>query len=255
MQPQELEPEVEAFLLRLVPQLSQQWRGATDDQIAEVENIAGRPLPRFYRWFLMRMGMSVGSLWFRSLDLSIDKILSSYREGLVDPDPRFLMIGFETDNVMPLHLFYDFDHPDRDDARVISMDLYAGPIYQQFDTLREMLTVGQFVGWRIRRLPQSCVGLFRREVKTLSQLDGAMERLGFSKPNFTGPNCAIYERADMAMSIYIARDDPPSRYASFRVGGPNAGTIRRVLGIIASDLSLEVKVNEWSPPLVDPDVP
>jgi hypothetical protein len=40
-----------AFFLRLVPQLSQQWRGATDDQIAEVEKIAGRPLPRFYRWF------------------------------------------------------------------------------------------------------------------------------------------------------------------------------------------------------------
>ncbi len=252
MQPQELEPEVEEFFLRLVPQLRQQWRGATEDQISQLETIAGRPLPRFYRWYLMRMGVSVGPLQFRTLDLSIERILSCYREGLVDPDPRFLMIGFETDNVMPLHLFYDFDHPDRDDARVISMDLYAGPIYQQFDTLREMLTVGQFVGLRIGRLPQSCVGLFRQERETLPQLDAVMERLGFSKPTFTGANCAIYERADAAMSLYIARDDPPSRYAAFRLGGPNTGTIRRVLGTITSDLSLELKINEWRPPLVDP---
>jgi len=160
------------------------------------------------------------------------------------------MIGFETDNMMPLHLFYDFDHPDRDDARVVSMDFYAGPIYEQFDTLREMLTVGQFVGLRISRLPQFCVGLFARETDTLSLLDSAMERLGFSKPTFTGANCAIYERADAAMSIYIARDDPPSRYASFRLGGSNAGTVRRVLGALTSDLSLELKINEWEPPLV-----
>ena len=56
MQPQELEPEAEEFFLRLVPDLANQWKGATEDEIARLETIARRPLPRFYRWFLMRMG-------------------------------------------------------------------------------------------------------------------------------------------------------------------------------------------------------
>ena len=89
--------------------------------------------------------------------------MACYGDGLVPPDPTVLLIGFETDEIMPLHLFYDFDHPARDDARVISMDFEGGPIYDQFDTFREMLVWGQFITWRIHRLPQSCNGLFKRE--------------------------------------------------------------------------------------------
>ncbi|PRP93717.1 hypothetical protein ENSA7_81450 [Enhygromyxa salina] len=44
MRPEDLEPELDELLLRIVPNLASQWRGAT-------EQIAGRPLPRFYRWF------------------------------------------------------------------------------------------------------------------------------------------------------------------------------------------------------------
>ncbi len=250
MQPPELEPEVEDFFLRLVPDLAHQWKGATEDQIARLETIAGRSLPRFYRWFLMRMGTSTGPLQFRSLDFSIDRILACYADGLVAPDPECLMIGFETDQIMPLHLFYDFDHPARDDARVISMDLDAGPIYEQFDTFREMLTWGQFITLRINRLPQSCAGLFKRE--DLNRLDVVMEGLGFVKPVSMGPNCAIYERSDAAMAVFIAREEPLGRYASFRFGAADVGKIRRILGMITNNLSLEFEIDEWKPPQIDP---
>ena len=228
MQPQELEPEVELFFLRLVPDLALHWKGATEDEIARLEAIAGRPLPRFYRWFLLRMGKSVGPLQFRSLDFSVQRILSCYADGLVEPDPQCFMIGFETDNVMPLHLFYDFDHSIRDDARVITMDFEGGPIYEQFDTFREMLTWGQFTTLRINRLPQSCAGLFKREA--LDGLDVVMKGLGFAKPVSMGANCAIYERSDAAMSVFAAREEPLGTYASFRFGAADWGRYGGFLG-------------------------
>jgi len=48
-QEQEIEAVMEAFLLRVVPGLAEQWKGATPDEIARIEEIAGRPLPSFYR--------------------------------------------------------------------------------------------------------------------------------------------------------------------------------------------------------------
>ena len=158
MHPRDLESEVDNLLLRLVPDLEKQWAGASAEEIEKIEEIAGRPLPRFYRWFLMRMGTSMGALAYRSIDCSAKTILTCYADGLVAPDPRFLMIGYENDDMMPLHLFYDFEHPSRDDARVVKMDAAAGPFHVQFDSFREKLAVGKFVALRVKRLPQVCEG-------------------------------------------------------------------------------------------------
>ncbi|WP_239014818.1 SMI1/KNR4 family protein [Archangium violaceum] len=71
---------MEEFLLRVVPNLGQQWRGATPDAIARIEQMAGRPLPPFYRWFLSRMGQSMGRLAYPSLDFSAQRVLERYAE-------------------------------------------------------------------------------------------------------------------------------------------------------------------------------
>ncbi|MCX4242315.1 hypothetical protein [Paraliomyxa miuraensis] len=69
---------MEALLLRLVPDLERQWEGATQDEIDRIEAIAGRPLPPFYCWFLIRMGHSMGSIAYPRLDFSAPKVLSCY---------------------------------------------------------------------------------------------------------------------------------------------------------------------------------
>lgn len=253
MHPRDLEPEMEDLLLRLAPDLDKTWRGAAPDEIEQLESLAGRPLPRFYRWFLTRMGTSVGSLQFRSLDFSVGRILSCYAEGLVTPDPSSLLIGFETDEIMPLHLFYDFDHPATEDARVVSMDFKGGLLNEDFDAFREMVAWGQFTNLRISRMVQSCAGLFDREGdQTLSRLDVVMKKLGFSKPVPMGPNCAVYDRQDAGMSASTTLGEPQSNYFSFHFGAPDAGTIRRLLGVISSEMSLQLEIDEWKPLLPDP---
>jgi len=251
--PEEIKRKSEELFLGLVPGLADRWEGASEGQVAELERLAGRALPGFYRWFLNRMGKSVGGLQFRSLDFSVERILSCYADGLVTPDDRFLMIGFETDDVMPLHLFYDFDYPTDDDARVVSMGFDGELLYEQFDTFREMLVWGQFGAWRINRLPQSCVGLFERQSdQGLNDLDRAMQRLGFLKPVPMGSNCAVYERPDAGMSAMATVREPPSPYVFFRVGANDVGTIRRILGELGNEMSVELKIKEWIPPLGDP---
>jgi hypothetical protein len=126
MHPHDLEPEVEDLLLRLVPELSQQWKGATPGEIDAVEAIAGRPLPRFYRWFLMRMGQDMGPIAYPVFDFAAPTVLACYSEELFPPHPRYLMIGYSLDEIMPLHLLYDFEHPARDDARVTKRHAQGG---------------------------------------------------------------------------------------------------------------------------------
>jgi hypothetical protein len=79
-----------------------------------------------------------------------------------------------------------------------------------------------------------------------------MKGLGFSKPVPMGANCAVYERSDAGMTIKASLGEALSQSLIFRLGAADAGTIRRILGVIANDLSLEIKIEEWTPPLPDP---
>jgi len=191
---------MEELLLRLVPDLASQWQGATEDEIEQIERIAARPLPRFYRWFLMRMGHSMGPIAYPSLDFSAQKVLSCYAEVLFVPHSRFLMIGHETEEMMPLHVLYDFEHPARDDARVTKRHAMGGAIHDQFETFREMIAWGEFWMSRVNKFPQRCMGsLVNRGGDVVSLLDPVVKSLGFKTPILTGPCCTLYEGAHAAM--------------------------------------------------------
>lgn len=249
MQPQELEPETEALLLSLAPDLPLYWQGASPEEIAQMEQIAGRPLPRFYRWFLSRMGREMGPFTYPSLDFSVAKVLSCYHEGLVLPNRRFLLIGYESDEVMPLHVFYDFDFPAREDARVVRLHFLGGPLHNQFDTFREMLAWGKFFTSRVYKLSQRCEGSFRGTGDVVAQLDSVMEALGFSKPIPTGNCCALYDRVDAAMAVQATPRDPPSTYHFFKLSGMTTGALRRILGTIGMETRFDIEIESWTPPL------
>ena len=249
MHPQDLEPETEALLLRLLPELPLHWHGASEEEIARMEAIAGRPLPRFYRWFLSRMGREMGPITYRSLEFSVAKVLSCYDAGLVRPNPRFLLIGYENDEVMPLHLFYDFDFPARDDARVVKRHFLGGPIYNSFDTFREKLAWGEFLVSRVEKLPQRCEGSFRGTGDVVKGLDSVMESLGFKKLIPTGDCCALYDREDAAMSISRTPAEPPNLLHFFDLAGPTTGMLRRILGTIGMETRFDIEIESWTPPL------
>jgi hypothetical protein len=183
------------------------------------------------------------------LEFSVAKVLSCYDEGLVRPNPRFLLIGYENDEVMPLHLFYDFDFPARDDARVVNRDFLGGPIYNSFDTFREMLSWGEFLTSRVEKLPQRCEGSFRGTGDVVERLDAVMQSLGFSKPIPAGDCCALYDRSDAAMTISATPRDPPSLLHFFKLAGLTTGTLRRILGTIGMETRFDIEIESWTPPL------
>ncbi|MFL5353212.1 SMI1/KNR4 family protein [Archangium sp.] len=246
----EIELEMEELLLRIVPELKEQWQGASPEMIARIERLADRPLPPFYRWFLSRMGKSMGALAYPTLDFSAQRVLACYAEKLVAPDPRFLLIGHESNEMMPLHVFYDFDVPAREDALVTERDAMGGELYDRFETLREMLAWGAILKFRVNKMPQKCEGILSSDdPDLLSRLEPLMSSLGFTKPISTGSCCGLYERYDVVMICKRSPREELVGIQAFRLGGRDAGVLRKILGRITTESSLEVEVDEWTPAL------
>ncbi|NTX10176.1 SMI1/KNR4 family protein [Myxococcus sp. CA056] len=247
------EEAVEELLLRVVPGLAAQWKGASPASLEQIEKIAGRPLPTFYRWFLSRMGQRMGPLAYPTLDFSAQRILDCYAKGWVEPHPRLLLIAHDSNGMMPMPLFYDLDAPARGDALVASKEEGADEddLYEKFETLREMLAWGALAKFRVGTMPQACNGTFSGdEPNLLAVIAPVMSSLGFKQPIPTGPYCGIYERDDAAMICMGMPRHGVDKARSFELGGTTAGVLRKVLGEVVAASSLKLRVDEWVPALV-----
>jgi hypothetical protein len=214
-----LEPETEQFLLQYVPGLAESWRGATPEEIDELEHRIERPLPRFYRWFLGKMGHDMGPLRWPRTDFSIGAVLEAADSG----DPN-LMIGIHDEDIMPLDLYYDLDQPARDDAMVWNAS--GGP---EAETFRERLWWSWVLRFRIAHMPSQRIAHIKGE-DALALLAGAMERLGFVQPIRTGRRHAIFARADAAMVVRASSDDSP--LLMFHLGTRDETDMQRILRAI-----------------------
>lgn len=242
--------ELEALLLQLEPSRADTWQGATPAEVEQLEQLAGRPLPSLYRWFLSRMGGISSLQGYPSIDFSAKQILSCYACDEVASDPRFLLLGWDSDDYMPHHWFYDFDHPTKDDARVVLQPSSYGPQRVIYNSLRMLLATTEFVLSRVHSLPQQCSGLIEIEdIHELLPLDQVMTRIGFQKPVAADSHAALYDRADAAMSLTCDPGKSPSKYLFFELGGTDAGVLRQVLGTLATELKIEVEIDKWRPPL------
>ncbi|HEX5660062.1 MAG TPA: hypothetical protein VFX59_22855, partial [Polyangiales bacterium] len=98
-----------------MPNLAEEWRGASEDEIARIQALTPHPPPPFYIWFLRRMGRGMRPMALPLVDFSINAILAAYADDVefpIDPawnEEGYLMIGYNRDNVMPLHLWYDLN--------------------------------------------------------------------------------------------------------------------------------------------------
>jgi hypothetical protein len=244
----DLEAPLEALLARVVPGLANGWAGADPRAIAELQAIAGRPLPDFYLWFLARMGTSMGAMRYPTVDFSAQGVLSAYASRAIEPDRRFLLIGHERDELMPLHYFYDLDQPARGDALVVRMLTPRDERHEQFETFREMLAWGELWAQRVERAPQQCRGTLRAAGAVYPALTAALSRLGFTAPISTGDFCGLYERADATLVCSGTPGDASAPQA-FGLGGRDAATLGQLLGELTPEAGVEVTLSAWSPPL------
>ncbi|MFE5549934.1 SMI1/KNR4 family protein [Streptomyces sp. NPDC056534] len=247
-----VDESMEVFIARLVPAVERAaWRGAPEAEIAEVEGLAGRPLPEFYRWFIATMGGSYPHAvhGYTRQDLRVATVIDAYRHGLVEPDLRFLLIGRIYDPAMPELLFYDLDTPVRKDAMVLTRSEFGLTMRRGFETLREKLAWGMLRRYGITPCSQRCEGSFRREgasVKIL--LDPVMSSFGFTCPIETGSYCALYERDDAAMACLEIVEDSQDNLLFFQFGGRSPMELRTILAELATT-SIDVQTDRWHPPL------
>ncbi|RJS16198.1 hypothetical protein DRW03_31170 [Corallococcus sp. H22C18031201] len=152
--------------------------------------------------------------------------------------------------MMPLHLFYELDAPVRADARVTLRHGRGGDLHDQFETLREMLAWGALLQFGVGRMPQQCEGMFSSNAADVrSQLAPLLRDHGFTEPVPVGPYCGLYERSDAIVVCNSALIEGPVDSQMFTLGGDDAGALRKLLGVIATETRLKVAVNEWTPAL------
>jgi hypothetical protein len=238
---------MEALLLDLVPQ-GPDWSGVGEQQIAQVEALAGRPLPPFYRWFLGRFGHTMGTFTYRSLDFSCKGILAAYAEQRVEYDPRYLLIAYDHDPAYPSHAFYDLDRPARDDALVVAGEyIDEDELVPSFETLREMIAWGALASHGVYKQPQRCAGMLQSTSgDVLPELDPVLRSFGLESAIETGRYCGVYRGASID---FISKSTPGKnpRLQAFDMGASDATKIRRLLGEVTQQTSLELEISRWDP--------
>ncbi|WAS97247.1 SMI1/KNR4 family protein [Nannocystis punicea] len=239
------EDEIERLITRLVPDAHHGWIAATPEDIAAIEANAGRPLPPFYRWFLTRMGRYMGALEYASIDFSVERVLLCYREEFEEPDPRYLLIGYQCDPVVPMHIWYDLDRPNRGDALVVTRAIGDTLVQHDFETLREMLAYKAMLNYRLPALQARCRGEFTCDGPGVrARLERAIEALKFEQPIPTGPYCGIFDRPDAAMVCHVSPDGGEDDVLFFNLGADSPGKLRRILGVITKETGLDVEIDE-----------
>jgi len=248
-----LEPEFEAWLRRQYPSIESEWEGATDEDIARVEAIAGQPLPRFYRWFLSTLGGEPDALpeipkVYRACSIGV--VLGAYDRGeLARVGPPFLFIGEIEDPMMTMSFFYDLSQPIRDDAMVLTQ-VTGGGLTKTAETLRERLAWSTIIVARVLEYPQQCSGWLKSPSgEVMARLEPVLADLGFVAVVPHGPFCGAYEREGAALALKVEPEAEHRDLLTFDLGGLDSKTLRRILGTLSTEGEIEVKISEWKPPL------
>jgi hypothetical protein len=111
-----------------------------------------------------------------------------------------------------------------------------------------MLSWSALFRFQFEQMPQKCEGtLYCEGADLLPLLAPVLGILGFTQPITTGRFCGLYERADAVMLCKGTPREDLENVRTFLLGGSNAGVLRRILGEVAKESSLEVEVNTWTP--------
>lgn len=236
----------------LVARFLADQKGADQADIDALQEIAGQPLPPFYEWFLQTLGGSYGN---DRQDMRAASILAEYQKGLIPRDERYLLIGIHPMPPMPSLMFYDLQAPCRDDAMVLNRPDRGPPWTKAYETLREKIAMNIIHRYVVNEAPVQVRGYLRDDHnETKTQFAPVVESLGFAAVVECGPYTSVYEREEdgAALISLEALEDADGSMQSFWLSGPDANSLRRVLGEITTQTSVEARIDAWVPPLSKP---
>ena len=250
------EPELESFLQMLSSEAWDQVQGASDQEMAALEKLAGRTLPVFYHWFLQRMGRSMGGFSHNAYDCSAAKILAAYQdEKLFVPHPRYFVIGYQKgweNSPVTYHWGYDLDHPMQDDARLVRIEELETPsVEPEADTFREEIASHAFWKFRIKPANDQCYGsiIHKSQSAVMTVLDAALKSYGLNTPgsSLMGPSCLLYGGPNIALRIRLTPGDSLD-VCRFTLGCNDLPTRKKLVNALSRDGSIQVSVREFPPP-------
>lgn len=200
-------------------------RGASADEIARLEPLAGRPLPRSYRAFLATMGHGLGTFdpFPDGMVVSIEELISLYESEPPLYPERYLLIGVDYGGYR-MDLFLETLRPETEprvvrfnrETELVTPDMMS----LQAESLPELLFSMAFYSVRMSRLPWQARLVPSEEALPPPEAARRMEeyartaaRLGFARFPYTGPWSPCYDRADAALYCY----QPPPCDPSFTV--------------------------------------
>ncbi|MFL5349020.1 MAG: SMI1/KNR4 family protein [Hyalangium sp.] len=206
--------EIIDFVSQYDPGFPNEIRGATEAEIARLEQLAGRKLPNAYRQFLKSMGRGMDAMGISGYNFGIEAVTEMHGEDEYDWPLRFLVIAeHETDPYY--HYFMDLDTLHDGDCRVVSFDssftsetLQERHLHVQAASLQNLLFETAFICKRLALLPylQRLKLLYPKlqakntsARETLNVFEQVVLRLGFRKLPFSEPEPMLFDRHDAAI--------------------------------------------------------
>ena len=135
----------------------------------------------------------MGEAGYEYADFTASRVLSWYQEQTSPIPSHLLFIGYDAEETLPMHYYYDLSLPARDDARVIRLTSPIGDRSDHFETFRELIAWTTLLAYRVEPRTATREGLLiGKENAFASQLEPLLMKLGFRQPVQTGRQRCSY---------------------------------------------------------------
>ncbi|NMO18767.1 SMI1/KNR4 family protein [Pyxidicoccus fallax] len=238
---------------RYDPGYSRKVRGASPEEIADLEELAGQPLSECHREFLARMGRNMGGLEVEGVDFHIERITEFYRSGEWTPPPGYILLAIQEDDPQ-MDYYLECPRPGARDCPVVrfpSMGEFSKEtyFYPLDPSLSDFLLALAFSEKRMealehQRLLTPSTGHRQQEPNILSTpaallrvLEERALRLGFKRVARSSGAYRFYESPDAAL---YARLDDEGGLRGVTVGASKVRELERISDILSNGTSLVI---------------
>lgn len=247
----EMEPAFKRMLELLIPDSSDKYKGASNEEIKKIEDIAMQKLPDFYYWFLAKISKSEEILKGITIDFSPKRVLAGFRPLFknCEEDPsnipqNLFCIGIEKNYNLndSGYYYYDLNKIIRDDAPVLIH--FDCEIEVKYETFREMITNEIFLINKFHPAKNKKSGYFViRSLDEMKSLDEFMKSLKIKPLSYSGDYFKLFKLNDTFISMQIDVECFIKYQAFFRICGENSSEISELLEKISNHMKVELHFN------------
>jgi hypothetical protein len=229
------------FVSTYDPAFPTRIRGASPEEIAELERLAGLSLPPAYKNYLLRMGRNDGGFDVGGGSTTkIDALLEYYTESLdfdmEDIPPNCLVVAISGGGTFELSLEYGSDagHP----VLLTSGDTIKGLLSESFEKL---LFRHAFVKYRLGSFPSSAIYWGDSNEESLKKATEVALNMSFERQWFSDRVSFCGEGGASAIVIERILDRP----VWMRISGQQAAEVERLGSTFAQQAGMIFK--QWWP--------